>query len=123
VVERAPGRVGRHRSTCPDPPGPLPKTVEKLRFGRLLTGFSLEARTITVGVFSDVPDGVVREPDRPGRASGILPGLICPHRRLVQNLNSGHGAEGIQTALHEGGLQGLRPFGWIVPGEPCTDFC
>jgi len=87
-----------------------------------LKGFRPPARMVTVKVVPDGPDGVLRAPGRPGSASGILTGLLWPHRWSVEKPTSGHLAKGLQTPLHEGGLNLFRPLGQIVPGEPCMDF-
>jgi len=66
--------------------------------------------------------GFLRASGRPGNASGILAGLLEPHRTSVENPTTGRGAEGLLTPLQEKGLEGFRPLGQIVPGERCKDF-
>jgi len=102
--------------------GPIGGRLKNRLLDMGLKGFRTPARTVTVRVEPDGPNGVLRAPRRPGGASGILSGLLWPHRRSVEKPTAGFGAKGLKTPLHEGGLKALRPPGQIVPGEPCTDF-
>jgi len=70
---------------CFSPVGDLLKN-QPLEIG--LKSFRPPARTFILGVVPDGPDGVIRAPGRPGGASGVLEGLLWPHRRLVEKPTS-----------------------------------
>jgi len=75
--------------------GPIASRLKNRPLDMGLKGFRPPARTVTVGVVPDGPDGVLRASGRPGGASGILAGLLWPHRRSVEKPTSAHGAKGL----------------------------
>ena len=75
--------------------GPIGGRLKNRLLDMGLKGFRPPARTVTVGVVPDGPDGVLRASGRPGGASGILAGLLWPHQRSVEKPTSGHGAKGL----------------------------
>ena len=75
--------------------GPIGGRLKNRPLDMGLKGVRPPARTVTVGVVPDGPDGVLRALGRPGGAFGILAGLLWPHRRSVEKPTSGHGAKGL----------------------------
>jgi len=75
--------------------GPIGGWLKNRLLDMGLKGFRPPARTVTVGVLPNGPDGVLRASRRPPGASGILAGLLWPHRWSVEKPTSGHGAQGL----------------------------
>jgi len=94
-VLRAPGRPGDASGILVGLFWPHRGRLKNRPLDMGLRGFRPPARTVTVGVVPDGPDGVLRASGRPGGASGILAGLLWPHRRSVEKPTSGHGAKGL----------------------------